>query len=219
MLTTKELSLNIKCMRILSKIGLLPLHVNEKTGQIQVRKGRQLTQWIALGIVTQLHIFYSIFSLVLKLTKNSETFYETLSVHLLLTFPGQYGLWAGLWYFIKWPDVISALFNSCLRKKLKHRKVANRKFNLREYSLQEILTVIMPVCIFPTSGFVIAAQLLFTTWPDTVGLPLVIRLLISVAEIGIIFTWISSAYWSILMHVLFLAKISYIVQLQAQLVR
>lgn len=218
-LTKGELSLNLRCLIILSKLHLLPLSVNKKNGKIQVLQGQNVVSWYALVAVAQLNIIYATGTFLFELRNGYQTAFESFSFDFLFTFPCEYTLLAGMWAFIKWPHETALVFNSCLSSSGHDEDMKGSRRSVKEFSLLELLTILVPACVFPAAVILLAAKVYAATWPHTATLPTHFRLLVLVMEAFSFFTCISCIYWVVLNQTLFMGKISFELENQFQIIK
>ena len=219
MLTKGELSLNLRCIDVLSKFHLLPLSVHRNNGQIQVLQGKRVVSWCVLAGLAQLNIIYASTFFLFKLRNGYQKTFESFSFDFLFTFPCEYTLLAGIWAFIKWPEETAIVFNSCLSlPEHGDDRIGSRRC-VKEFSWLELLTIGMPVCVFPAAVVLLSAKIYAATWPHTATLPSHWRLLVLVTEAVSFFTCISCIYWVVLSQILFMGKICFELENQFEIIR
>ena len=213
MLERADLSLNIHCIRLLSRFGILPLQMNTETGKIRIKTSRcsTLRIWRCLIFTSQTFTFWIAWRVYLKYKLNPGPAMQTLPLDYMTLAPGQMCIWLAVMNFKRWPEATAEIFNGFIDSVSITRKSFLRTSKQRFWSrltMIEMVTVVMPAIVFPIASCVIAVFEIVSTWPATRGLNVVLRIAITTVDSGTLVARSSWAYFSLLIILVFLGELS-----------
>ena len=183
-------------------------------------RNHKMFLWLALMGLSQLNALKTAALLFLKLRRGQCVSLGSFSLIFMFIVPCEYFLSAGMWSFMMWPEVTGAIIKSCLHacKNNKEKKVRQSGFAGR-HTLQELVTIFMPSFWYPASAVLMTAKIVFHTWPETAGWPILFRAFIVALDTLGFFTFITCAYWTFLSHILFMGRVCYTLESQKDILR
>ena len=213
MLTRADLSLNIHCLHLLSRYGILPLKINIETGKIRIKSSGcpSLGIWRCLIFTSQMLSFWIAWRVYLKYKLSPGAAIHTLPLDYMTLAPGQMCIWLAIMNFKHWPEATAEIFNGFIDSTAAKRNPLVRGLQQRFWSrltLLEMITLVMPVLVFPSAACVIVAFEIFSTWPATRDMNVIIRLTITAVESGTLVARTSWAYFSFLIQLFFFGELS-----------
>ena len=213
MFNVGDLSVNLRYLQFLGKLGFLPIKVHTLTGELEVLLGRDRLRWCMFALVSQISIAYTAISLLSKVYRTDLTnALRKLLINIAFIYTYQLTLWTGLWTFIEWPKVSEDLCkgNLQLKKAVFDEWGSHKgKCRLREYTLLELATIYLPFSVIPwTCGtaFIAATEVGAALKANSVIAVLFICLKI-LSELLTYCMCSSSIYWVLLNQILFMSHI------------
>ena len=221
MLTRGELSFNLRCMKILGKLGFLPIKIEEDTGLFRVLPGQTNMRWCMFAAATQFSVTYSAVLLLLKVFHmDIANAVSKFLIEFIFVYSFELTLCLGLYTFIKWSKVSETLVNDSLTgDKIEVRRTERKKRKLCEYTWLELITRILPLCTFPWGTVVVAAKQVTKIWPADSAVASTMFVLNVFAEFVSIFMCSASIYWVLLNQILFMGHVCYTLDLQLNKLR
>ena len=208
MLTSNENKLNTLCVHTLSKANIFPVKIDVQSGKISVLKGWSLKLWLLYVLITEIQLLYATCRLYSRVESKGFRALPLIPLFYLLSFAGHNGLFMGLRAFYKYPEVTELIINSSVSNSSSSRS------SYRSLTYVELLTMSMPLAMFPAA----LAMWVAVTVLDTAALPgaensadLTFWIHVILDGAGIFF-WVSWAYFSFLIQLLFLGKVDFILQ-------
>ena len=218
MIRKEENRLNLLFIHYLSAINVLPLNINLKTGQIHNRPEKYYSV-IFLVLINELHILYSSVRFLLAVSENMENTIPFVSIYYLLIFIPQIGCFMGIQHFLLNPAVTQTIFNGSMdpypvtRQVFKKGRAIRRKKTRKfwSFSLVEMITILLPVFTFPAGVVVLVAMIYMDgLWPTSWSLLALGQCLFIVYDALVILGWITFAYFSFHLQLLFMSKVAFI---------
>ena len=213
-LTETDLSLNLGCLKLLSKIFLIPLELCG--GKVVAFQKKKLCVWLVVMGLSQLNIMKAAVSLFLKLIRERVVPLGSFSLNFLFIVPCECCLGVAAWSLLMWPEVATTIFSSCLHVSRSSDGASSLGLDgfARRHTLQELLTIYGPVLWYPAGVILMAVKIFFDTWPETEGLPLLFRVFLVALDTLGFFTCLTCAYLVFLYHILFKGKIHHSLEFQ-----
>lgn len=217
MILKEENKLNILFIQYLSAITVLPLNINLNTAQIHIYShGRKRYLLIFFILINQLHILASSLRFLLAVSESMEDTIPLVSLYYLITCIPQIGTLMGLKHFLINPGVVQTIFNGSMdlypaRQLIKKARVVRRKRprTFWSFSFIEIITIVLPVLMFP-AGLVTLVAMIYMDglWPKSWSLMALCQSLFIIFDALVILGWMSFAYFSFHLQLLFMSKVA-----------
>ena len=212
MLTKAELCFNRHYLRILVKLGFLPIKFCKATGEFQVLSGHEGLRWFVLALTSQISLAYSVALLVFRdYQMDFANFVRKFVLESVFVYGFELTLFMGLWTFIRFPMVSETLCNeSFVSDKTDVKTIMGsneRRRKFRDYSLLELVTINYPFVYVPWTIAFVAVTLRATTLGGTSVNSTSLTCIKAVAEFVTFFTCASSISWIVLNHILFIDRI------------
>ena len=202
MLSRRDICLNFRWITLLSAMRIIPAEVNFKTGKIKILGGSKLRPLLVYLAFVQLHAGTAAFHIFARFRIQGIEAAPSLTWDYLQVFCSQLGTTASIANFYAWPEITEFIFNESIRK-----DCCNGRRPWNSYTYQDILIIILPLCAFPVAGL-----FLFITLMRPPYLSIWIELIVVSMEAIFTFVWLSWAYFGVLVQLLFLRKLSFILQ-------
>ena len=215
MLTQADLSLNIRCLHLLSKLGIFPFQIDPKTGKISIQDGSGLRFWWCIIFASQFQTLWIAWRVYLKYENSPGRAIRTLPLDYMTLVPGQMCVWMAIMNFKRWPQFTEQIFNGFLSATegqqvlLLYCKPRKRKRLWTKLTWLEMATATMPVLVYPTAVCVIVAFEVLSTWPATRGWHVLLRIGLTAMDTGTLVSRTSWIYFSVLIQLLFFGELSY----------
>ena len=219
MLTQTELSLNLRYLKFLGRLGFLPIIFHETTGKFQVIRGQNHSRWCMFVVSSQLTLAYAALSLTIKVYHvDIVSAIRKFLIEFIFVYSFEQALCMGLWMFIKWPGACEALCNESFgaEKNGSRRSEKNKlKRKLGEYTWLELLTIILPIGILPWGTMVVVIkQITTTTFAEKSVFSMILTGLNLLAELLSILMCTTSFYWVLLNQILFMGHVCHTMEVQ-----
>ena len=211
MLTRADLSLNIHCLHLLSRLGILPLKINLETGKINV-KNHGLGIWWCLIFISQMLTFWLAWRVSEKYKLSPGEAIQTLPLDYMTLIPGQMCIWCGFINFKRWPEATAEIFNGFIdapRTTINSLVKTPQQHFWTRLTLLEMVTAAMPALTYPVAACVIVAFEILSTWPATRGLNVVLRFGLIAADSWTLVARTSWVYFNIVIQLLFLSELTH----------
>lgn len=219
MLSRKENVLNIYCLQMLSKMHLIPLHVDPKNFLIQPKADRKsLVLNSFLPTLVQCHALFALCRFLSSLKTQGMSAIATATVDYTVIMFAELGLYALFESFIRSPDVTKLLSQNLVLEEAQCRS-SSRKGALWGYSLTEVCTMIFPAVLSPVVASVSFMYGALYLWTETSDWNFSTCVISCIAEFAVNFSWMSFCYCIGLLQIVFLQKISHDLQVQMEYVR
>ena len=203
MLSRRDICMNIRCLTLISAMRIIPAQVNFKTGKIKILKGSKLHPWLVYLPLVQLHAGIAAFHILTRFRIQGIEATPSLTWDYLQIIGSQFGMLTFAANFYVWPEITEFIFNESIRK-----DCCNGRRPWNSYTYQDVLIMTLPICIFP----LVSLTFLAITLMRPPYLSIWIELLVISMEAIFTFIWLSWAYVGVLIQLLFLNKISFILQ-------
>ena len=221
-LTQTDLSLNLGCLKFLSKIFLIPMELHGNAEVVRAFQRHKLYIWLAVMGLAQLIVMKAAVSLLMKLLWGQGIPLGSLSLYFFISVPCECTLVAGLWAFLMWPEVTAAIFRNSLHVSKSYDEESRAEqqsgFAMR-HTLQELLIIFFPFFWYPAGVIVLTAKIVFDTWPESEGWPILFRVFIVALDTLGIFTCVTCIYCTVLSHILFMATLVHTLESQKEILR
>ena len=213
MLSKKENVLNLWCIHILSVLCIIPVDMNVASGEIRITRGKRWQVWCGLMMLAKCHIVFSFSRILARFcTVDFEEFLSRFTLHYIVIAGNMVCYIMSARYFLTCPEITMCIFNNCMSNKVKSvtsKRGMKRNF-IMERTYLDLLTVLMPLCIFLVVTLVFLAITAKITWPLVEDLHYIFQVPVVLADAVVIWSWGSWGYFVLLVQLLFLGKINFI---------
>ena len=207
MLTQADLSLNIRCLHLISTLGIFPFRIDPRTAKISSRSGSSLGFWWCLIFAAQFQTLWIAWRVRLKYQTNPGNAFLTLPLDYMTFVPGQMTVWMAFMNFKRWPEATAGIFNSFMATSARIAPKGQRFWS--RLTFLEMITAIMPGFAFPTAALVIVSFEILSTWPATAGWHVFVRIGLTAMDSGTLVCRTSWVYFSLLIQLLFIGELSH----------
>ena len=115
-LTSTELSLNLRYLSFLSKLGFLPVKVHRRKGKVQVLHGRDNLRWCVFALASQLSLAHAAFVLLINVYRtNFANAMRRFLIEYTLAYTFVLALCMRFLSSIMWPQVSDGLCNQSFK--------------------------------------------------------------------------------------------------------
>ena len=218
MLTLERNWLNIKCMHYLSRLGILPMEVEVKTGKIKIREAGKLNYILVLSILYQLYVIQRLASFLWSWRHYGEEALPLAVLSFAIKFGAQFGLFAGVQNFVINPGLTTTVFNNSLDpytpvtySKARKRKTPKKARN--SYTLTDRITFWLPVFVASACMFAAIGVVFLQSSRLVQGrISLLSACAVVVADTSTFTFWLLFLYFGMHLQMMFLGKVAFILQ-------
>ena len=210
MLSRKEHWLNLRSLKLLSKINVLPVYIDTNKFIAEPRnRGKLLWMWIIVPIMVQFHVFYAVGRFLLSLRTIGVSAIATATVDYAVIMFGELGVYAVLESFVRNPAVTKLMCKNLILPEVDSIICDLGTGVFWGYSLTEVCTMVFPIGVFPAVAIVSFMYGTLYLWTETSGCDSQKCIMSFLAEVGVNFCWMSFCYCIGLLQIVFLQTISH----------
>lgn len=204
--------LNLWCIQFLSKLCFIPVEINTKSGQIRITRGRV---WGVFMMAAKCHILFSLSRIIIRFrTVDFQEFISRFTLHYFVVFGNMVCCFISARYFLVCPEITTCLFNNCMSDN-RHVATLQRKSRARGgerlgKTYLDILTKVMPLCVFPLIILIFFTITKKITRPIVQDLHWILQVAAILGDVVVLWSWGSWAYFFMLLQLLFIGKVKFI---------
>ena len=226
MLTKRDNVLNIYYIACVSRLGVFPLDVNLKSGNLTHRRGFGPTTIFACHLVmVQCHVIWSIVLAVRKFKKYGNEALPTASLDYVFIAGIETCIIAAAVMILQYPDITCEIFNSCMLNKAEIKSPRLHRQSLGwlswkcQYSFVDLIVILLPFAAvnFGVAFCIVSAYI--RTLPATNGASFSIRCLAIAFDAVATFAWLPWIYFMILVQILLIEKVSHVINTEMDRVK